>query len=224
MSRHRLPADDSRLARPVLPWRLVAGVFLHFILPAYVVALAADLLLFARDLPLPRMLLQVLPFSGWFLLVYALIAVAASTLAAVLDPLLRAERNRREARDPAAPVRRSEQLVADAARLGLGQFGPSGDALLQEIRGGRWVHEDPRFQALSRDLGQVVRTSAAALASADAERRASVRETALRGLRGIAAGLRALEVEASRHDEGDAQTVARYVEVRYGSDSAGSAN
>jgi len=208
----------------VLPWRLVAGGFLHFILPAYVIALAVDLLLFAHGLPLPQMLLQALPFSGWFLLVYTLIAVVGTALAAALDPPFRARRARREARDPAGPARRSERLLAEAIRDGRGQFGPGGDEVLQALRGGRWMHSDARFQALSRDLAQVVRTSTAALASADGERRASVRETALRGLRGIAAGLRELEFEASRRDEGDAQTVARYVESRYGSDSAGSAN
>jgi len=224
MVRTRLPADTVEQVRPVLPWRLVAGVFLHFILPAYVVALMVDLLLFAHDLPLPRMVLQALPFSGWFLLVYALIAIAGTVLAAGLDPLFRARRARREARDPAAPARRSERLLADAVQQGRGQFGQAGDEVLQALRSGRWAHADSRFQALSRDLAQVVRTATAALASADAERRATVKETALRGLRGIAAGLRELELEASRRDEGDAQTVARYVESRYGSDSAGSAN
>lgn len=218
------PADDPRFARPVLPWRLVAGGFLHFILPAYVVALAIDLLLFAQSLPLSHMVLQALPFSGWFLLAYTLIASVGTVMAAALDPLLRAHRVRRAARDPAAPARRSEQQLAEAVRQGRGQFGQAGDELLQALRRGRWSHADPRFQGLSRDLAQVVRTATAALASADGERRVIVRETALRGLSGIAAGLRELEVEASRRDEGDAQTIARYVEARYGADSAGSAN
>jgi hypothetical protein len=95
--------------------------------------------------------------------------------------------------------------------------------MLQTIRSGRWRHDDSRYQALSRDLAEVVRTSTAAASSADAAGRARAIETALRGLRGIAAGLRDLEDEASRHDQGDAETVARYVESRYGSDSAGSA-
>jgi len=223
MARTRLPADTAEHVRPVLPWRLVAGVFLHFVLPAYVVALAVDLLLFAPDLPLPLMVLQALPFSGWFLLVYALIAIAGTALAAALDPLFRARRARRDARDPATPTRHSEQLLAEAVRQGRGQFGQTGDEILQAPRRGRWAHADARFQSLSRDLAQVVRTATAALASADVERRATVKETALRGLNGIAAGLHELELEASRRDEGDAQTVARYVESRYGSDSAGSA-
>src|SRR4051812_36213832 len=110
------PADDPRLARPVLPWRLVAGGFLHFILPAYLVALVIDVLLFAHGLPLSRMVLLALPFSGWFLLAYTLIASVSTVLAAALDPLLRARRARREARDPAAPARRSEQELTEAVR------------------------------------------------------------------------------------------------------------
>jgi hypothetical protein len=222
MARTRLPADNAERGRPVLPWRLVAGVFLHFILPAYVIALVVDVLLFARDLPLSQMVLQALPFSGWFLLIYTAIAVLGSVLAALLDRPLRVRRAWREARDPSTPARRSEQLLTEAVRQGRGQFGHAADEVLQALRRGRWVHADARFQALSNDLAQVVRTSSAALASADPERRASVKDTALRGLRGIALGLRELELEASRHDEGDAQTVARYVEARYGSDSAGS--
>jgi hypothetical protein len=215
---------DSPNSRPVLPWRLVAGGFLHFVLPAYLVALVVDLLLFAHAATFEAMLRQALPFSGRFLLVYGAVTLAGSVVAAALDPLLRARRGRREARDPGAAARHSEARLVDAIGQGRGRFGGDADAVLQAIRSGRWQHDDPRFQALSRDLVEVVRTSLAALASTDRERRAGVVETAERALRGIASGLRELELEASRRDEGDAQTVARYVESRYGSDFAGSGN
>ena len=94
--------------------------------------------------------------------------------------------------------------------------------MLTTIRKAQWDHGDSRFQALSKDLAEVMRTSAAALTSAPAARRAAITDMAAASLEGLHAGLQALLDERSRLDEGDAKTVARYVETRYGtSDSAG---
>ena len=36
------PAETAGKERPILPWRLVAGAFLHFIIPIYLVAALVD--------------------------------------------------------------------------------------------------------------------------------------------------------------------------------------
>jgi hypothetical protein len=41
-------AEAAGEERPILPWRLVAGAFLHFIIPAYLVAALVDWQLPAR--------------------------------------------------------------------------------------------------------------------------------------------------------------------------------
>ena len=215
------PSEEPDEERPILPWRLVAGAFLHFIIPAYLVAALVDWQLgtpangesFLRHLP---------AFSAIFLAVYAAAALLCSLGAAGLDRILRGRRARREARDPAAPARRSAQRLAAAVRLGKSRFGAEGDAALEQLRRGRWLHADPRFQSLSADLQAVVQRSAQALAHATEEGRAAIVETACAAIDHVGQGLAALEAAERGRAESEARTVARYVELRYGaSDFAG---
>jgi len=215
------PAEAAGEKSPILPWRLVAGAFLHFIIPAYLVAALVDWQLgtpangeaFLRHLP---------AFSALFLAVYAVAALACALGAAGLDRILRGRRARREAADPMAPARRSEQRLAAAVRLGQGRFGADGDAALAQLLHGRWLHADPRFQALSADLEAVVQRSVQALAHATQDGRAAIVETARAAIDHVGQGLATLEAAERGRAESEARTVARYVELRYGaSDFAG---
>jgi len=215
------PVEAAGEQDPILPWRLVAGAFLHFIIPAYLVAALVDWQLgtpangesFLRHLP---------AFSAIFLAVYAAAALLCSLGAAGLDRILRGRRARREARDPAAPARRSAQRLAAAVRLGKGKFGAEGDCALEQLLHGHWLHADPRFQSLSADLEAVVQRSVQALAHATDDGRAAIVETARPAIDHVRQGLAALEAAERGRAESEARTVARYVELRYGaSDFAG---
>jgi len=217
------PDEAAGEERPILPWRLVAGGFLHFIIPAYLIAALVDWQL--RGEAFRAFLGDLLPFSGGFLLVYAGATLAASLAAAGLDRLLLWRRARREAADPAAPARRSEARVAAAVRLGKGKFGAGGDAALERMLTRHWLHADPRFQSLSTDLDAVVQRSVRALAHAKADGRAEIADLACAAIDHVGQGLDALETVQREQAESEARTVARYVELRYGdSDFAGGAD
>jgi hypothetical protein len=207
----------------ILPWRIVAGAFLHVAVPAYIVTVPLACLFAAPADPTVEDVLRLaLPLSGWFLVVYAASGVIFSLAAALLDPMLRRQRRRRDARDPRVAVQRSGQrlsrAIAEARRL----YGNQAPLALDRLAAAPCDHADPRCQALSSDLAEIVRTSAAALATAPAERREVILETATAALDRIANAVAALHTERGRLDEGDALTIARYVESRYGtSDFAG---
>jgi hypothetical protein len=214
------PAEPAGRERPILPWRLVAGAFLHFIIPAYLVAGLIDWQL--RGEAFQAFLGHLLSFSGSFLALYAAATLVCSLGAAGLDRLLRRRRARREAADPAVPARRSEARMAAAVRLGRGKFGARGDEALERMMHRHWVHADPRFQSLSADLDAVVRRSARALAHAREEGRAAIVDIACAAIDHVGQGLDALEAGERAQAESEARTVARYVELRYGaSDFAG---
>ena len=89
----------------------------------------------------------------------------------------------------------------------------------------RWVHADPRFQALCADLEAVVQRSVQALDHATDDGRAAIVEIACAAIDHVGQGLDALETGERERAESEARTVARYVEMRYGaSDFAGDAD
>jgi len=210
--------------RPILPWKLVAGAFLHFVVPVYLVAVILDTLLaMPTDAGAEAMLRHALPFSGRFLAVYALLALAASLGVAAVDPLLRARRRRRAQHDPQAGARLSAQRVAGSVTQSRGRFGPQADAALAAMGAARWDHDDPRYRALSDDLATLVRASADALAAAAPERRVEIGDRVARALEQLQDALQDLNRAQEQRRDADAQAAARYVELRYGpSDFSGS--
>jgi hypothetical protein len=211
-----IPQDDED--RPILPWTLTAGAFLHFVVPIYLVATIVDTLLaMPGGASAEAMLRHALPFSGRFLAVYLGIAVVVSLGAAAVDPLLRVRRRRRIRTHPLADARSSGQRLARSVAQGRGLFGAQTDAILSAVQAARWDHADPRFRALSTDLDDLVRTSAAALSAAAPKRRDEIATTTTRALQHLQDALQDLNRAQEDRQIADAQAVARYVELRHGS-------
>ncbi len=83
----------------ILPWRIVAGAFLHFAVPAYIIAVPLACFFTApQDAVIEDLIRLALPVSGWFLALYTGAGLLFSLGAAALDPLLRRRRARRDAR------------------------------------------------------------------------------------------------------------------------------
>ena len=160
--------------------------------------------------------------SALFLGGYAMLAASSVIVALAVEPLLRFRKVRREARDPRFAAQASSRRVARAISDGIPLLGPEAAQTLDAFRSPRWDHEDERFQALSADLAELVRTASAGLATAPPERRAAITELTAASLHRIEAGLTVLHAQRSRLDQGDLQTIARYVAMRYNpSDFAG---
>ena len=206
-------------------WRLVAGAYLHFAVPAYLISVPITAIYITPvHAPLAATIASVPRLSALFLVGYALLAASSVAVAIAVEPLLRFRSARREARDPNFAAQLSSRRVARAIADGTPRLGSDATNVLDALRGPRWDHADERFQALSADLAEVVRTSCAALASAPPERRDAIAEMAKGSLHRIEAALAALQAERGRLDEGDLHTVARYVAMRYdSSDFAGDA-
>lgn len=209
---------------PIRAWRIAGGAFLHFAVPAYVVTVAVATLFTApTGAPLGDLARLALGYSGWFLAGYAALALAATLAAAAMEPLVGIRRRRRDAIDPSRAAidsrRRVARALADARSLPGAELRRLADALASP----RWDHDDERYQALSRDLEQVVHAMTTANRTASDESRLDIVALATRSLQRIDDTLGGLAAERSRLDHGDARAVARYVENRYGpSDFTGS--
>ncbi len=217
----RYPSSMTREAtdagRPVLPWRLVVGALLHFIVPAYLYTLLATWLV--EGAPTHALLGEAVRVSGKFLILYAAFTLLAALLARALDPALRRRRARREAGDPALASRASAERVATAtaraARLASGTVGEPVAAAVTALRHAAWDHADERDQKLSVDLADAVDAFLRAHASAGVDGKPEVATLAAAALNTIAAALDDLADERRRLDHGDALTHARYLNRKY---------
>lgn len=193
------------------------GAFLHFVAPAYLVAVPLACLALAPAHATAHDVLRLaLPVSGWFLAGYLAIAIAATALTMLAEPLVQSNQARREAKDPRLLARASERCLARAVADGRRRLGSDSVRLLDTIQGPRWDHADSRYQSLSTDLGEVVRTAIAASDTAPPEKRPEIAALTAQSLHRIEAALASLHAERAHLDEGDARTVAHYIETRYG--------
>jgi hypothetical protein len=207
---------------PIRAWRIVGGAFLHFAVPVYVVTVAVATLFTApAGAPLGELAHLALGYSGWFLAGYAALALAAIMAAAALEPLVNLRRRR--AIDPSRAANDSRTRVTRALAEARSLPGADLRRLVDVLAQPRWNHDDERYQALSRDLAQVVHAMAVANDTASTESRPDILALSTRSLQRIEDALSGLVAERSRLDHGDARAVARYLENRYGpSDFAGS--
>ncbi|TCM15359.1 hypothetical protein EDF56_11039 [Novosphingobium sp. PhB165] len=193
----------------------MGGAFLHFVLPFYLLAM---LVAVVRDAPddAESVLHLALRLSPALLGGYAALAVAATTAAALVDPLLRARQRRRRARDPRAAAKRSERLLHHALDRARTLPGPRAEAALARLTSARWNHDDPAYQALARDVAEAVETSVRALGSAAPEKRAVLADMAAATIERIVAAEAELAEAEAQEDEKQARIIAGYVEARYG--------
>jgi len=207
--------------RPVLPWRLIVGICLHFAIPAYLIfLLAAFLLAPAPPTDAEQGVRWLLRESGRFILLFALLMVAAGVGAALLDPPLRALRRRRHQHDPdLAATASRERAQAALARIDAPDWGAAGARVAaagHALGRASWDHHDPAGQRLSQDLKEAADAFVPALQSARAAKRAELADLAAQAIERIAAALDELAADKSRLDEGDARTIARLIDLRYG--------
>lgn len=208
---------------PIRAWRIVAGAFLHFAVPVYVVTVAVATLFTApAGAPLGELARLALGYSGWFLASYAAAALAVTVAAAALEPLVEVRR-RHGPIDPSRAATDSRMRVTRALAEARSLPGADLRQLVDMLAQPRWDHDDDRYQTLSRDLEQVVHAMTVANGTASRESRSDILALATRSLQRIDDTLSSFAAEQSRLDHGDASAVARYVENRYGpSDFAGS--
>ena len=199
--------------RPVPLWRLIAGAFLHFgILAFLIVVPLAGLLTAPAGASLADLARLGLTYSIWFLVIFGAIALLATAIAALMPATSDGERRHRLDADGQASKRR---LVRAAVRM-RALPDPTAGALFSTIVGGIWQHEDPRYQALSRDLDEVLRVTDAALASAPPEKLPVIRRQLMSSLDYIRQAQAELHRDYALVDENSARAVALYVQRRYG--------
>lgn len=219
MTGRTTPAIDD-MSRAVLPWRIVAGILLHFCVPAYLLAcLAAGLLVTPRPGSPGEVVARMMLTGGYFLPAYAALIGVSAVAARMLDPLLRRRRAARLARDPGAIAAMSQRRVADAVRALRGLSAQAHSARLDQTIAAfdrlAWDHHDERFRLLAGDLGTATDAFAAAFASATPVRRPALIDLAAESCGRIAAAVEALAEQRGKLDEGDARTVAGYIAARY---------
>jgi len=207
--------------RAVLPWRLVVGIFLHFAIPAYLLfLLIAFLASPATPMPAEARVRWLLGESGLFVGGFILETFAAGLVSAAIDPALRRMRERKQARDPNRAAIASQQRVQKAlARIAVADWGDAQARVavaLERLRRDPWDHADPAGQRLSMDLLEAANAFVPALDSARGAKRAELAELAADALDRIADALELQAAERGRLDEGDARTIARLIDLRYG--------
>lgn len=199
--------------RLIPAWKLAGGIFLHFTVPAYLLTLAvAGTAAALQGRSLAEMLGRIAPLSGWFLLGYTLLSVASVAGLALGEHVVGQWHRRSEPPQARSSAARLDHAVAAGRRVLADPAAPFLDVLTETA----WNHADPRIQALTTDLAELVDRTAAALDTAPADRRDAIARLGIESLDHIAASFAALAAERSRLDEGDVRVIARYVETRYG--------
>lgn len=201
---------------PILPWRIVVGILLHVIIPAYLLSFLAACFVPPQPMSISAVVGRMLVTGEYFLPAYALLTAVAAGTARVVDPRLHRRRAARIARDPRAIADQSRARVATAiaalrtlpgdARLATAL------ATLDHLP---WDHDDARAQDLSRDLASAATAFSSAFRSAPEARRGEVVDLAADSSERIAAAAGALAEERGKLDQGDARTIAGYIAARY---------
>ncbi|WP_294235848.1 hypothetical protein [uncultured Sphingomonas sp.] len=204
-------SPSSRSGSRLASWRLVAAVFLHFGIVAYLISVVPlSLLLAPGGSGVDGVLRLGLRFSAVFLMLFLTLGCIAVAGAAILDA--RARRQVRRATTPDAILSRQRLASAtDSAAL----LDSGCQDRLEAIGARGWDHEDHRYQALARDLEIVVRTTATALAEAPPERRTAIQAQAADTLALIHQALGELTDERARIAARDADAAALYIRRRY---------
>jgi hypothetical protein len=199
------------VTRKIALWKLVGGAAVHFVVPAYLVALGLDGWRFAvaSSGGIEAWLAHVPGISLRFLGAYAALGLGATGTAALID------RTARPAPGAAAEPQAGAADLRMALARGRGVFGERADAALERI-GALCVNPgDVAMARMIRDLAAMVTAGRAAL---DGEDEAQIRALTTEAIERI-------EQEMARHAQAGAQeardrvhVMAGYVGQRYGQD------
>lgn len=197
--------------RPIRPWRLAAGVALHLAVPLFLVVLGIVLLPKLGEGASRDQLAAVAVETSLRFLGYYLIAAAGLTLVVrALEPVLRLVR--RPALEPgsAGAAAASQRQLDDALRrVRQWRGAPAAQHAEARLAGLQWHHDDPRVQAITSDLERVTAAFDRSVGQGELD------TVAAEVLDRLAAAAERVDHERRRLDEGDARTLARYIELRY---------
>ena len=187
------------------------AILLHFSVPAYLLTCLGTCIFLdppVRDLA--SAVVRMLSTAAWFVPAFAVLTTLAAGAGAVFD------RSRDDRPDPAASAR---EQVARARALLVPLHDERIMRALAHIEAMTCDWNDGRQQRVAGDLASAARTFATAVNSATPERRPAVLELAAESVERLGTALDELDDERRRLDEGDALTIAGYVQARYTSSS-----
>lgn len=141
---------------------------------------------------------------------FALLTGAAAVIGAAID-------RGRDRKPDGAAIAREQREAARALFVPLHHVRLA--RALAAIDGMAWRDQDTRHQRIAADLEAAARTFVAAIDSATVERRPVILDLAAESVERIGAALAEVNDEDRRLDEGDAQTLARYLQSRCGEGS-----
>jgi hypothetical protein len=192
--------------RKIPLWKLVGGAAVHFVVPAYAVALGVDGWRFAMagGGDLAAWLAHVPGASGWFLGIYGVLGLGATGLAALAGP-----------GQAAAPALDGAEHLRAALARGRGMFGPRGDAALERIAALRLDGTDAQLAPMLRDLAAMVAAGCEAMAGGEDEGLSAMTAGAIER---IAGELEALAGAGAQEARDKVRVMATYVGHRYGQD------
>jgi len=188
--------------------RLIAGIALHFLVPAYALALMADAALGRAPAGLAAWLPHALVLGGWFLLAYGGAAMVLAGLGALSDRGALTDRGAEAPHDPGG----EDGRLAGALAAAQGRFGVEADRLLASLAEMRPDWGESQTREIARDI---IRLLESALAAREAGGEAlALRTTAALG--SLTEAITRQCGEAARLARDEAHAMANYVEAKYG--------
>ncbi|MEQ7873008.1 hypothetical protein ABDK56_03250 [Sphingomonas sp. ASV193] len=199
----------------IKPWRLTAGILLHFVIPAYCLWIGVALLrLWSRGATDEALAVTIVRDSLWFLAVYGLSAIVVTAFVRAIEPMLAIRRANRGRTAPPSAAEQSGARLDQALAMARRWTGvPPLVDLVARLEADEWDHRDPRTQGLTADLLKVITAFEKPLVSPKID--AGLADLAASALRRIHETAQLIAQERRDLDADDARTLARYIELRY---------
>ncbi|MDE1915415.1 MAG: hypothetical protein KGJ57_08755 [Sphingomonadales bacterium] len=200
------------LPRRIARSRMVAGIALHCLVPAYGLTLIGDALWGQTPMSWAQWLPHALALGGRFLVIYGLGAVALTLLTAAVE---RIAPQRTGAGEQDADARSGHAALMQAMARARGRLGPEGDALLDRLSDLTLDLDDSSTRDMLRDMARLLDAGAAA-APIDAATRDMLNQRSLAALETLVDALeqKARDNAVAALDE--VHTLANYVAAKYG--------
>jgi len=203
------------LPQPIRPWRLAAGVLLHLAVPLYLLTLAGVLLPpIAEGASSERLAALAAHASLAFLICFLVGSVVLTGLVRAAELLIEAGRSRASPRlAGGAPDTSRTQVETSLRRIRSWRSAPAALAAEARLSKLSWHHDDPRVQAIANDLNRITLAFDPRLGSGEGG--AELDRMAADVIDRLAAAAELVSDERRQLDDGDARTLARYIELRY---------